>query len=94
MKKIKEDLIIVVYSTQTCPYCDLAVKLLLDEGIPDGLIQKYYVDESSEVRQQMLDLSSGARTVPQIFIDGIHVGGYSDLAASKASGKLDSLLFD
>lgn len=68
---------VLIYTTQTCPYCVMAKKLLQDKGFTYSEIR---VDLDADEREKMIELS-GRRTVPQIFIDGAHIGGYDDLYA-------------
>jgi glutaredoxin 3 len=79
---------IVVYSQPFCGYCSAAKRLLAQKGAEFS-----EVDVMSEAgrRNEMVE-RSGRRTVPQIFIDGRHVGGYDDLSALDQSGELDRLL--
>jgi glutaredoxin 3 len=69
----------------------MTLSLLKKKGIDISLIEKILVDESPELRQEMVDLT-GKKTVPQIFINGLHVGGFDDLHALENAGKLDELL--
>lgn len=78
-----------MYSTQVCPYCVAAERLLNMKGIFN--ITKIRVDLEPQKRTEMME-KTGRRTVPQIYIDGKHVGGYDDLRALDRAGKLDSLL--
>lgn len=80
---------VVMYTTAVCPYCIRAEKLLQSKGI--GEIEKIRVDLQPELRVAMME-NTGRRTVPQIFINGEHIGGYDDLAALNHAGKLDVLL--
>ncbi len=68
---------IIVYSKANCPYCDRAKQLLDSRGLP---YQEIRVDLDSEQLAIMLERSQ-RRTVPQIFINGHHVGGFDDLSA-------------
>lgn len=68
---------ILIYTTATCPYCVLAKKLLQEKGLEYREIR---VDLDSIEREKMIE-RSGLRTVPQIFIDDKHIGGYTDLYA-------------
>lgn len=79
---------IVMYSSKTCAYCLAAEKLLQSKGITD--IEKIMIDIDTH-RDEMVQ-RTGRRTVPQIFIDDKHIGGYDDLQALNTSGQLDSLL--
>lgn len=81
---------IEMYSTAVCPYCIRAEQLLQRKGIAE--IEKIRVDLDPAKRQEMEARVPGARTVPQIFIDGFHVGGCDDLHELDRQGKLDPLL--
>ena len=80
---------IELYSTAICPYCVAAKNLLKSKGLAWREIR---VDQDPAAREAMLTRSGGRRTVPQIFINGVHVGGFDDLAAAEHSGKLARLL--
>lgn len=80
---------IVMYSTGVCPYCRRAEMLLKSRGVTE--IEKIRVDLDPAQREEMIQ-KTGLRTVPQIFIDGNHVGGYDELVALDRAGKLDTLL--
>lgn len=78
-----------VYATQTCPYCRRARALLAEKGVEYELID---VGAEPERRAEMTQRADGRRTVPQIFIDGVGIGGSDDLHALDEGGKLDALL--
>lgn len=80
---------VIVYSTPTCPYCVRAKQLLQSKNIQ---FTEYMVDKDMDKREEMLRLSGGRRTVPQIFINEKHVGGFDDLQKLETEGKLDELL--
>ena len=80
---------IEVYSTAVCPYCVAAKNLLKSKGLEWNEVR---VDADPAQRDLMLQRSGGRRTVPQIFINDQHVGGYDDLVAADRSGKLKQLL--
>lgn len=80
---------IVMYCTAVCPYCVRAEQLLQRKGVRE--IVKIRVDLNPELRVAMME-KTGRRTVPQIYIDDRHVGGYDDLAALDREGELDRLL--
>ncbi|MFY9260719.1 MAG: glutaredoxin 3 [Gallionella sp.] len=80
---------ILMYSTAVCPYCVRAEKLLHRKGITE--IEKIRVDLEPELRIMMME-KTGQRTVPQIYINDEHIGGYSDLASLDHAGELDQLL--
>lgn len=79
---------VVIYSTTICPYCVRAKMLLEKKGVA---YEERNIQSSRELMKEMLERSQ-RRTVPQIFIDDHHVGGYDDLAELNAFGKLDPLL--
>ena len=78
-----------MYTTGTCPYCVNAERLLLSKGVTQ--INKVRVDLEPELRVKMME-QTGRRTVPQIYIDDVHVGGFDDLRALDMAGKLDPML--
>lgn len=80
---------VVMYSTAVCPYCMMAERLLKSKGIED--IEKIRVDLDPQQREIMMQ-KTGRRTVPQIYIGDIHVGGFDDLNALDRAGGLDPLL--
>jgi glutaredoxin 3 len=80
---------LVMYCTGSCPYCTMAERLLLQKGIAD--IEKIRIDLDPSQREAMIQ-KTGRRTVPQIYIDDIHIGGYDDLNALDKAGGLDPLL--
>jgi glutaredoxin 3 len=80
---------VVVYSTPFCGYCGAAKRLLANKGVEVTEIDVMF---DPEPRAEMMEKSGGRRTVPQIFIDGRHIGGFDDLSALDASGELDRLL--
>jgi len=80
---------ITIYTTSWCPYCQAAKALLDKKGAP---YEEIDVDGKPALRQTMSARAGGRTSVPQIFIDGKHVGGSDDLHALEAHGKLDTLL--
>jgi glutaredoxin 3 len=79
---------VLMYLTASCPYCQSADRLLREKGVA---VEKIRVDLEPARRVEMMQ-KSGRRTVPQIWIDGLHVGGCDDLYALERAGKLDPLL--
>lgn len=79
---------VIMYTTLICPYCVRAKNLLKKKGVE---FKELRIDGNRELMREMLERSK-RRTVPQIFIDDFHVGGYDDLAELNAFGKLDPLL--
>jgi glutaredoxin 3 len=80
---------ITIYSKEPCPYCVWAKELLTAKGATYTEIR---VDLDPAKRDEMLTRSNGQRTVPQIFIDDLHVGGFDDLSALDKAGTLNTLL--
>jgi glutaredoxin 3 len=80
---------ILMYTSAVCPYCMNAERLLASKGVKD--INKIRVDLQPEKRDEMI-AKTGRRTVPQIFIDDRHIGGFDDLRALDLAGGLDPLL--
>jgi len=79
---------IEIYTTPTCPYCHAAKSLLNQKGA--DFTEITVLDPA--LRGAMTERAHGRRTVPQIFIDDAHVGGYDDMAALDRRGGLDPLL--
>lgn len=80
--------LVLMYSKTYCSYCNRARKLLERKGID---FTEVAVDHDRASERLMVERSR-RHTVPQIFIDDRHIGGYTDLAALDASGELDALL--
>lgn len=80
---------IEIYTTEVCPYCVKAKKLFQKKGVEYTEID---VTTDDGLRQYMTNRSGGRRTVPQIFINGTHVGGCDDLYALDKEGRLDPML--
>ena len=80
---------ITMYSTQVCPFCVMAERLLTSKGV--AITEKILVDKDPTLRDEMI-AKTGRRTVPQIFINETPVGGFDDLSALDRAGKLDPLL--
>ena len=80
---------VTMYSKTTYPYCHRALRLLRERGVES--LELIQIDEHPERRAEMIRLA-GRSTVPQIFIDGRHVGGSDDIHALDRDGKLDGLL--
>ena len=78
-----------IYTKMGCPYCVRAKTLL---GAKGATFEEYDITIGGPKRAEMLARANGRTTVPQIFIDGHHVGGSDDLAALEQAGKLDPLL--
>ncbi len=80
---------ITMYCTGVCPYCTMAERLLARKGA--DITEKIRVDLDPPKMAEMME-RTGRRTVPQIYIDDFHVGGFDDLAELDQDGKLAPLL--
>ncbi|MEK6639019.1 MAG: glutaredoxin 3 [Pseudomonadota bacterium] len=80
---------IEIYTKAFCPYCARAKSLLASKH---AAFEEFDVMMNAQLRNTMVSRANGGTTVPQIFIDGQHIGGYDDLAALDARGRLDPLL--
>ncbi len=80
---------ITIYTTNYCPYCVKAKQLLSTKGASFSEID---VTEDNEMRLKLVDMTNGAKTVPQIFINDQHIGGCDDLYALNDKGELDALI--
>jgi glutaredoxin 3 len=80
---------IVIYTTQYCPYCTMAKRLLDKKGAPYDEIG---VDGRMDLRQDLQVKAGGRSTVPQIWIGSRHIGGFDDLYELDSAGGLDPLL--
>jgi glutaredoxin 3 len=81
--------VVEIYVKTTCPYCWRA-KHLLDSK--DVEYKEISVDFGGPERQTMIQRANGRTTVPQIFIDGRHIGGCDDLMALERAGRLDEII--
>ncbi|PWR22380.1 glutaredoxin 3 [Zavarzinia compransoris] len=80
---------VTIYTTQICPYCYRAKQLLKAKGVDYTEID---VSMDAARKREMVEKAGGRRTVPQVFINGTHVGGCDDLYALDHQGGLDRLL--
>ena len=79
---------VMMYSTDTCPFCKQAKRLLADKGVE---VMEIKINAAPGKLKEMIDMT-GRRSVPQIFIGDTHVGGYDDLSALERAGQLDAML--
>ena len=79
---------VLLYSTNWCPFCRRAKTLLKEKGVQ----WKELDIEADPVHRQAMTEASGRNTVPQIFINGTHVGGSDELIELDVRGELDKLL--
>ncbi len=80
---------VVLYSTDSCPYCRQAERFLTEKGVAFKSID---VTNDQDLRDKLVEMSGGRRTVPQIFIGGEAIGGYSDMMALHRKGELQGKL--
>ncbi len=78
-----------IYTWRACPFCIRAKALLDRKGVA---YTEFAIDGDERARDAMAERAGGRRSVPQVFIDGQHVGGCDDLHALERSGQLDALL--
>jgi glutaredoxin 3 len=79
---------VVIYTKEHCPYCRQAERFFTQQGVP---FENIDVSDDQPMREKLVELS-GQMTVPQIFIGGRSIGGYSDLMALHTRGALAPLL--
>jgi glutaredoxin 3 len=79
---------ITIYTTPTCPYCQAAKALLTNKGLS---YKEINMESDSAIALAMMK-RTGRRSVPQIFVGDMHVGGFDDLNALETAGRLDPLL--
>lgn len=78
-----------IYTKSYCPYCVRAKELLKKKGVT---FEEIDIEHDQDLAMKIMERSGGRKTVPQIFIDNIHVGGCDDLYALDSEGKLDTML--
>ena len=78
-----------IYTTGVCGYCVAAKNFLKSRGCDYSEVR---VDREPGKLAEMLERSGGRRSVPQVFFNGMHVGGYDDLVAAERSGRLQALI--
>ncbi len=83
-----DDPVVIMYTQVLCGYCAAARALLRKKGVA---YEEINVTLNAKLRREMIE-RSGGHTVPQIFIDGRHIGGYDEMAALDNAGQLDDLL--
>ncbi len=77
-----------IYTTPTCPYCMMAKRLLTKKGVA---YEEIGVAGDHEKRAWLREIT-GRHTVPQVFVDDVAYGGYTDIAALDREGRLDGIL--
>lgn len=80
---------IIIYTTNYCPYCVKAKQLLINKKKE---FEEIDLTNDDDGRLRLVEKSGGRKTVPQIFINGQHIGGCDDLYSLDKNGELDTLL--
>ena len=80
---------VTVYMGPMCAFCDAAKRLLKRNNIP---YKEINIALEEIKREEMLQKSNGKKTIPQIFFNELHIGGYEELRALEKKGELDSLI--
>ncbi len=80
---------VTVYMGPMCAFCDATKRLLTKKNIPYNEIN---IAIEEDKMKEMIKKSNGKRTIPQIFIEDLHIGGYNELRTLENKGKLDKLL--
>lgn len=80
-----------IYTKGHCPYCHRAKALLTQKGVE---FEEFKIDQQPELRSIMIEKAKGGSTVPQIFINNLHIGGCDDMFVLESQNKLDALLAD
>ncbi|MDX2368691.1 MAG: glutaredoxin 3 [Colwellia sp.] len=85
-----------IYTKGYCPFCTRAIALLEHKavGLPVLKVKEISIDNDMALRETMITRSNGSYTVPQIFIDDVHIGGCDQLVALEMNNKLDALLVE
>lgn len=81
-----------IYTWSMCPFCHAALDLLNGKGLE---FEEICIDGDEAAREEMAKKTKGnRRSVPQVFIDGVSLGGYDDISGLERAGELDSLLYE
>ena len=80
---------VTVYMGPGCTFCDAAKRLITKKNIP---YKEINIALEEDKMNEMIKKSNGKRTIPQIFIEDFHVGGYNELRALESKDELDNLL--
>ena len=78
-----------MYSGPLCKFCEAAKRLLLRNNLE---FKEIDISTKERLREEMIKKSNGKKTIPQIFFDNYHVGGYQELRALEKNGELDNLI--
>lgn len=86
---VKQTAVVEIYTKASCPFCVQAKELLNEKKIT---YTEYEITDKPLLSSESISRSGGKRTVPQIFINGKSIGGYSELKALDSAGELDKLI--
>lgn len=78
-----------IYTWETCPFCRRALSLLDSKAVD---YTEYMIQGDEDARAKMAQRTGGPKSLPQIFIDDVHIGGCDDIHALEAKGHLDGML--
>ncbi|PWN23471.1 glutaredoxin [Microstroma glucosiphilum] len=93
-QKLISEKLVAVFSKSYCPYCRQAKGVIANLGLPEskvGIVELDHESEGSDIQAYLAD-KTGQRTVPNIFINGKHLGGCSDILQAEQSGELKKLV--
>lgn len=82
-------MVVDIYTTNNCRYCDYAKRLLTEKEVE---FHELRIDKEPALREELNQRAPGVRSVPQIFINDIHVGGYDKLVLTNSNGTLDKII--
>ena len=80
---------IIMYTGPMCNFCNAAKRLFSRNNIK---YQEIDISTKDDLRDEMIKKANGKKTIPQVFFDNIHIGGYEELRTLEKSGKLNNLL--
>ena len=78
-----------IYTSPLCGFCTVAKNLLIKKGV---VFDEYDVVKEPSLKPVMIERANGSKTVPQIFINQQHIGGWEELCGLDQNGKLDEIL--
>ncbi|PPR43001.1 MAG: Glutaredoxin-3 [Alphaproteobacteria bacterium MarineAlpha8_Bin1] len=82
---------ILIYSSKICPYCIAAKRLFKQYNLK---FEEKNIDNNLDLKNEMMELASGRKTVPQIFFDDLHIGGYDDLYKLSQDVNLKDFIYE
>ena len=88
---MKQKANVEIYTWDNCPFCKRTIELLDRKSIK---YTRYRIDGDEASKEKMTLRANGRKTVPQVFIDGKHIGGCDDTHALDQNGELDKLIFE